>query len=89
MAVGSGHGFEREPAPIMPHRLYSVEDLDELYPPLGAVEAVDDENEEKDSLLDEGVKTARGIVKQASEFGRRRVQRQSTTHRHSGKTEQV
>ena len=60
-----------------------------MHPPLRAVGAVDGENEEKDDLLDEGVKIARGIVKQASEFGRRRVQRQSTEHRHSGKTEQV
>ena len=76
MAVDSGPGSEREPAPIMPHRLYSVEDLDELYPPLRAVDAVDDENEERDALLDEGVRIAHGIVQQASEFGRRRVQRQ-------------
>ena len=76
MTVDAGHGSEREPAPIMPHRLYSVEDLNELYPPLRAVEAVDDESEEKDALLDEGVGIARGIVRQASEFGRRRVQRE-------------
>ena len=78
MAVDSGHGSEREPAPIMPHRLYSVEQLDELYPPLRAVEAVDDESEERDELLEEGFRVAMGIVKQASQFGRRRVQRQST-----------
>ena len=60
----------------MPHRLYSVERLDELYPPLRAVEAVDDEPEERDELVEQGVKIARGIVRQASEFGRRRVQRE-------------
>ena len=76
MAVDSGHGFEREPAPIMPHRLYSVEDLNELYTPLRAVEAVDDQSEEEDALLDEGVEIARGIVKHAFECGRRRVQRE-------------
>jgi hypothetical protein len=76
MAVERGHSFEGELAPIMPHRLHPVEDLDELYPPLRAVDAVDDENEERDALLDEGVRIAHGIVQQASEFGRRRVQRQ-------------
>ena len=78
MAVDSGHGSEREPTPIMPRRLYSVEKLNGLYPPLRAVEAMDDESKRKDALLDEGVKIARGIFKQASESGRRRVQRQST-----------
>ncbi len=76
IAVDSGHGFEREPAPIMPHRLCSVEGLDELYPLLRAVEAVDEEDGGKGALLDGGVKVARGIVKQASECGRRRVQRE-------------
>ena len=37
--------------------------------------AVADETEEKYALLEEGVKIVRDIVKQASEFGRRRVQR--------------
>jgi hypothetical protein len=76
MAVDSGHGIEREPAPIMPHRLHLAEELDKLYPPLEAVDAVDDESEDKDVLLEEGIKIARDIVTQASEFGRRRVQRQ-------------
>ena len=76
MAVDSGHGSDREPNPIMPHRLHSVEQLDELYPSLKAVEAVDDESEERDELLETGVEIAREIVKEASQFGRRRVQRQ-------------
>ena len=76
MAVDSGHGLDREPIPIMPHRCCSVGQLDELYPPLSAVEAVDDESEERDELLETGVEIARGGVKEASQFGRRRVQRQ-------------
>ena len=82
MAVNSGHvgasqlDEQSSQTPIMPHRPHSIEELNELYPPLEAVEAVDDESEEKDALLEEGVKMAHGIVKQASEFGRRRVQRE-------------
>ena len=78
MAVDSGHGYDGEPSPIMPHRLYAVKELDELYPSLQAVEAVDDESEERDELLDAGVRIARGIVREASQFGRRRVQRQES-----------
>ena len=90
MAVDSGYGSEREPVPIMPHRLHSVEEFDGLYPPLIAVEAVDDESEEKDALLEEGVTIARGTVDQAYAFGRRRVQRENTAqHRNSGETEQI
>ena len=62
----------------MPHRLCSVEDLDELYPPLRALGAVDDANEGKDALLNGGVRIAHGIVKRASGFGRRRVQREES-----------
>ena len=82
MAVNSGHAEasqldeQSSQTPIMPHRLHSIEELNELYPPLEAVEAVDDESEEKDALLEEGVRIAHSIVKQASEFGRRRVQRE-------------
>ena len=43
---------------------------------MGAVRAVDDETEEKDALLEKGVKIARDIATQASESGRRRVQRE-------------
>ena len=78
MAVDSGHGSEREPSPIMPHLLHQAEQLDELYPPLAAVEAVDDESEERDELLEEGIRVAKGIVTEASKFGRRWVQRQET-----------
>ena len=78
MAVDSGHGYDGEPSPIMPHRLYAVKELDELFPSLQAVEAVDDESEERDELLDAGVRIARGIVREASQFGRRRVQRQES-----------
>ena len=76
MAVDSGHGSDREPSPIMPHLLHAAEQLDQLYPSVQAVEAVDDESEERDELLEEGIRIAKGIVTEASKFGRRRVQRQ-------------
>ena len=74
-AGDSGHGSDREPSPIMPHRLHTAEQLDKLYPSLEAVEAVDEESEERDELLEEGIRIAKGIVTEASQFGRRRVQR--------------
>ena len=51
MAVDSGHGSDREPSPIMPHQLRTIEQLDELYPSLKAVEAVDGEPEGRGDLL--------------------------------------
>ena len=59
--------------PIMPHRTYDRNDLDQLYPSIEAVEAVDCEEEESDPLLEEGNRIARGIVEQASLHGRRRI----------------
>ena len=78
MAVDSGHGSDREPSPMMPHRLHTAEQLGEFYPSSEAVEAVDDESEERGELLEEGIRIAKGIVTEASKFGRRRVQRQET-----------
>ena len=75
LAVDGGHGSEGEPAPIMPHRNRSGDELDQLYPPIEAVEAVDDDEIDNDALLEKGLKIAKDIVVQASNFGRRRVQR--------------
>ena len=76
MAVDSGHGSDREPSPIMPHQLHTAEQLDAFYPSLEAVEAADGESEDRDALVEEGIRIARGIVTEASQFGRRQVQRQ-------------
>ena len=76
MAVGNGHESEGEPDPIMPHLSYSKADLDEIHPPIEAVEAVDNDEPDDDALLNEGVKVAKEIVEQASSFGRRRMQRE-------------
>ena len=62
----------------MPHRPHSEKELDELYLLLRAVEAVDDETEGKDELLEYGVRIARGVAEQASNFGRRRLERSGT-----------
>ena len=59
--------------PIMPHRVYSAEELDEIYPSLEAVEAMDDEELEHDDLLEHGLQIAEGIARDASIFGRKRV----------------
>jgi hypothetical protein len=77
MAVEGGHRSERGLAPIMPHRLHSKEGLGELYSSLRAVEAVDGEDE-NDEQLGDGVRIAKGIAQQASSFGRRRAQRDTT-----------
>ena len=58
---------------IMPHRTYSREQMDIRYPSLEAVEAVDDDREEPDELLQAGEKVAQAIMEQANAAGRRRV----------------
>ena len=75
MAVDSGHECVGEQDPIMPHLSYSKADLDEVHPPIKAVEADDDDEPNDDALLNEGIKVAQEIVEQASSFGRRRIQR--------------
>ena len=57
----------------MPHRTYSREQMDIRYPSLEAVEAVDDDREEPDELLQAGEEVARAIMEQANAAGRRRV----------------
>ena len=47
--------------------------MDIRYPSLEAVEAVDDDREEPDELLQAGEKVARAIMEQANAAGRRRV----------------
>ena len=62
-------------APIMPHRVYGQEDLDRLYPTLEVADAVDDEDEAEDPILDHGLKIAEDIMTKAIDHGRRRIQR--------------
>ena len=59
----------------MPHRMYSAEQLDALYPPLEAIEELEgDEVPDRDPLLAHGLKLAEGIAHDAAVFGRRRNQ---------------
>ena len=62
-------------APIMPHRVYGQEDLDRLYPTLEVADAVDNEDEAEDPILDHGLKIAEDIMTKAVDHGRRRFQR--------------
>ena len=73
MAVKEGHDAQGELAPIMPHKLHSPSELDLLYPPVQAVDAVDEDEVDDDHTLTEGLKIAEDIVRQACNFGRRRV----------------
>jgi hypothetical protein len=61
-----------EMKPVMPHRVYDDAALDYLYPPLAAVDPVDDEDDVPDSLLQKGLKVASRIIKEAADHGRRR-----------------
>ena len=68
------HALE-ECTPIMPHRVYEREALDELYPPLAVADAVDDEEDEVDPVLAHGMEIVEDIVDRAVNFGRRRLQK--------------
>ena len=71
-AVGGSHEM-----PIMPHRLHGEQELSRLYPPLGAVVEVDEDEQVEDSLLEKGIEIAKQIVADTESFGRRRVQKSS------------
>ena len=61
--------------PILPHLVYTKEELDELYPAMAAPEAADHEdplNDANDSFLREGMKVVRDFVSACSTNGRRR-----------------
>ena len=64
-----------ESTPIMPHRMYDQAALDELYPSLEVVDAVDDEEIEVDPVLIHGMEIVEDIVDRALNFGRRRLQK--------------
>ena len=64
-----------ESTPIMPHREYDKEALDELYPSLEVADAVDDEEAEVDPVLLHGMEIVEDIVDRALNFGRRRLQK--------------
>ena len=59
--------------PIMPHRIFSQDELDARYPSIEAVEAVDEDEKEQDPLLLEGERIAKQIMEQANAVGRKRV----------------
>ena len=77
LAVSEGDASKGELDPLMPHREHDAEELDRLYPSIEAVEDVDVEEPEDDPLLLKGYEIAKEIVAQASNFGRRRVQREA------------
>jgi hypothetical protein len=72
LGVGSGHGSEGEQGPTMPHLEHHGQELDRLYPSVVAAEAVDNDEDDGDPLLIEGLKIARLITEDASHHGRRR-----------------
>ena len=66
---------EQEVRPSMPHLEYSLEEMERLHPPILAPRAVDDgdpQAEEREPLLEEGLKLAKDLVKAVEEQGRRR-----------------
>ncbi len=77
LAVSEGDASKVELDPLMPHREHDAEELDRLYPSIEAVEDVDVEEPEDDPVLLKGYEIAKEIVAQASNFGRRRVQREA------------
>ena len=67
--------------PIMPHRIFSQEILDRLYPPLAVANAEDDEEDIKDPILERGMEIADELTDRANLFGRRRVDRETRTEK--------
>ena len=61
--------------PIMPHRVFSKQMLDHLYPPLVISEDDGDTEEDVDDLLEHGMRIAGDIHDKANVYGRRRVER--------------
>ena len=66
-------GNTTEDTPIMPHRMFSEEDLNRIYPSIEAVDAVDGEDEPADALLEQGERVAKEIMEQANSIGRKRI----------------
>ena len=65
-----------ENAPVMPHKVFSKEELDALYPSIEVPDEDDGEEEEKeDQLLKAGEEIAEEICEKALRFGRRRLQK--------------
>ena len=59
----------------MPHLEYSKEEMERLHPSIPAPEAVDDgdpQAEEREPLLEEGLRLAKDLVRTVEEQGRRR-----------------
>ena len=65
----------------MPHRIFSQEILDRLYPPLAVANAEDDEEDIKDPILERGMEIADELTDRANLFGRRRVDRETRTEK--------
>ncbi len=67
---------EDSEGPIMPHRIFSTEELDQRYPSIGVPDAVDAEDPQtaapEDPLVAAGIKEAERIMRAAELCGRRR-----------------
>ena len=73
---------ERVPTvPIMPHRIFSQEALDRLYPPLTVADAADDEEDVKDPILERGMEIANELIDKTNLLGRRRVDKETYTEK--------
>ena len=69
-------GIQEGCVPVMPHRVHTEEELDELYPPLKVADDVADEDMKvcgEDDLLRHGEGIARSIISDAACHGRKRM----------------
>ena len=71
---GGSEGHDGQHAPIMPHKDYTPQKLDILYPPLTVPDDDDHDYEEEgeDLMLKEGNRVAKIIAEDAREHGRRK-----------------
>jgi hypothetical protein len=70
---GGNGGHDGQPNPIMPHKEYTPQKLDLMYPPLTVPDDDDHDHEEEgeDAMLKEGNRVAKVIAEDAKEHGRR------------------
>ena len=80
--MAEANSLENEP--VMPHMMYTPEDLDVAYPSMSAPEDIDTGDEECaegwDLLYQEGLKVAEQIRRRAAEIGRKRYEESAQEH---------
>ena len=71
---GGTGGHDTQPAPVMPHKTLTEQQLDDNYPPLTVPDDDDRDYDEgdEDKMLQEGSRIAEGIAADAKEHGRRK-----------------